>query len=231
MSNGDFDALLQSFLLTLELALVSVVILLCIALPLSYWLATIQSRIKPLIEALIALPLVLPPTVIGFYLLVAFSPDTWLGQSWIALTGQPLAFSFAGIVLGSVIYSFPFVVQPILISFQQHVTAIHATAGSLGISLWRRIWFILLPSTTPAIISATVLGFAHTLGEFGLILMIGGNIPGETQVLSIALYQSVETMQYQQAHWLAGILLVTSFILLAAMYAYQRRRPLSWVRV
>ena len=189
----------QPLWLTLQLALLSVVILLLIALPLCYWLSQYHGRAKPIIEATIALPLVLPPTVMGFYLLIAFAPDTLLGQSWIAISGQPLAFSFAGIVLGSVIYSFPFVVQPILLSFQQHIRPIN-----------------------PALISAITLGFAHTLGEFGLILMIGGNIPGHTQVLSIALYQSVETMQYTQAHWLAAILLGFSFIILVIMYTYNR---------
>ncbi len=222
MTDSLFFTLWQPLWLTLQLALLSVVILLLIALPLCYWLSQYHGRAKPIIEATIALPLVLPPTVMGFYLLIAFAPDTLLGQSWIAISGQPLAFSFAGIVLGSVIYSFPFVVQPILLSFQQHIRPIDQTAATLGITWWRRIVFILLPAVKPALISAITLGFAHTLGEFGLILMIGGNIPGHTQVLSIALYQSVETMQYTQAHWLAAILLGFSFIILVIMYTYNR---------
>ena len=222
MIDSLFFTLWQPLWLTLQLATLSVAVLLLIALPLCYWLSQYNGRVKPVIEAAIALPLVLPPTVIGFYLLIAFAPDTVLGQSWIALSGQPLAFSFAGIVLGSVIYSFPFVVQPILLSFQQHIQPINQTAATLGIVWWRRIVFILLPAIKPALISAVTLGFAHTLGEFGLILMIGGNIPGHTQVLSIALYQSVETMQYAQAHWLAAILLGFSFVILVIMYTYNR---------
>lgn len=222
MIDSLFFTLWQPLWLTLQLATLSVVVLLLIALPLCYWLSQYNGRVKPVIEAAIALPLVLPPTVIGFYLLIAFAPDTVLGQSWIVLSGQPLAFSFAGIVLGSVIYSFPFVVQPILLGFQQHIQPINQTASTLGIVWWRRIIFILLPAIKPALISAVTLGFAHTLGEFGLILMIGGNIPGHTQVLSIALYQSVETMQYAQAHWLAAILLGFSFVILVIMYMYNR---------
>lgn len=217
------DQVWMALLLTFQLGLVSVLSLVIIALPLCFWLAQYQGKFKPLLEALIALPLVLPPTVLGFYLLITFSPDTFLGQAWISLTGEQLAFSFTGILLGSVIYSLPFVVQPILLSFQQHLLGVLNTAKTLGIPRWRAVLFILLPTCKPAVITAMTLGFAHTLGEFGLILMIGGNIPGKTQVLSIALYQSVETMHYQQAHLIAGMLLTCALALLVVMYTYNRK--------
>lgn len=209
--------------LTVKLGLFTVLILLLIAIPFSWWLSRYQGKAKPLIEATVALPLVLPPTVLGFYLLLAFSPDTWFGAWYQSLTGQQLAFSFEGILLASLIYSLPFVVQPILTSFNQLGAKYDSAAASLGIPAYKRFLFLLLPMIKPALISAATLGFAHTLGEFGLVLMIGGNIPGETQVLSIALYNQVETMNYQQAHRLAGVLLLFSFVSLTLLYKFNRK--------
>ena len=209
--------------LTLKLGLYTVVILLLIAIPFSWWLSRYQGKFKPVIEAFITLPLVLPPTVLGFYLLLAFSPDTWFGAWYQSITGQQLAFSFEGILFASLIYSLPFVVQPILTSFNQLGNKYDSVAASLGIPKYKRFVYLILPMIKPALISAATLGFAHTLGEFGLVLMIGGNIPGETQVLSIALYNHVETMEYQQAHRLAGLLLLFSLISLTLLYKFNRK--------
>ena len=150
--------------------------------------------------------------MLGFYLLIAFAPETWLGRGWFWLTGQQLAFSFSGILLASLIYSLPFVVQPLLANFTQLGTKYDQVAAGLGLSPFKRLLLVSLPLAKPAIISAATLGFAHTLGEFGLVLMIGGNIPGQTQVLSIALYNHVEAMEYQQAHVLAMTLILLSFV-------------------
>lgn len=209
--------------LTVQLGLLTVLILLLIAIPLSWWLSRYQGKAKPFIEATIALPLVLPPTVLGFYLLLAFSPDTWFGAWYQSLTGQQLAFSFEGILLASLIYSLPFVVQPILTAFNQLGVKYDNVAATLGVPAYKRFTFLILPMIKPALISAATLGFAHTLGEFGLVLMIGGNIPGETQVLSIALYNQVETMNYQQAHRLASVLLLFSFVSLTMLYKFNRK--------
>lgn len=211
------------FWLTIKLALFTVIILLLIAIPFAWWLSRYQGRLKPLIEATITLPLVLPPTVLGFYLLIAFSPDTWFGHSYFQLTGKQLAFSFEGVLLASLIYSLPFVVQPILASFNQQGTNYDRVAASLGIPKFKRFFFLLIPMIKPAIISAATLGFAHTLGEFGLVLMIGGNIPDETLVLSIALYNEVETLNYAQAHRLSGVLLIFSFVSLSLLYKFNRK--------
>lgn len=211
------------FWLTIKLALFTVIILLLIAIPFAWWLSRYQGRLKPLIEATITLPLVLPPTVLGFYLLIAFSPDTWFGHSYFQLTGKQLTFSFEGVLLASLIYSLPFVVQPILASFNQQGTNYDRVAASLGIPKFKRFFFLLIPMIKPAIISAATLGFAHTLGEFGLVLMIGGNIPDETLVLSIALYNEVETLNYAQAHRLSGVLLIFSFVSLSLLYKFNRK--------
>lgn len=210
--------------LTVKLGALTVLILLLIAIPLSWWLSQYQGRAKPFIEALITLPLVLPPTVLGFYLLLAFSPSSWFGNLYQQTFDQQLAFSFEGILLASIIYSLPFVVQPILTSFSQLGVKYDQVAASLGMPAIKRFFYLILPLIKPAIISAATLGFAHTLGEFGLVLMIGGNIPGETQVLSIALYNHVETMNYEQAHTLAAILLLFSFVSLTLLYKFNRKQ-------
>ena len=202
---------ITALLLTIKLAAVSTVILLVIGLPLAWWLARTNRRIKSVIEVIIALPLILPPTVIGFYLLLAFAPDKILAQTWLRVFDSSLAFSFSGLVIGSVIYSLPFVVQPMQSSYERIPELALKTAASLGAGFWDRCFSVLLPMTRRATLAAATLAFAHTMGEFGIVLMIGGNIPAETQVVSIALFDHVESMAYEQAHSLALTLLAFSF--------------------
>lgn len=220
---------LSSILITLKLALTTSFILMLICLPLAWWLARDSNNrltliIKPFIEALVALPLVLPPTVLGFYLLIAFSPDSWLGASWIQLTGSTLAFSFSGLVLGSLIYSLPFVVQPLQATFASIPQSTLEVARSLGASNFNTIKTIILPLSKTGLISAFSLGFAHTIGEFGVVLMIGGNIAEQTRVVSIAIYDHVETLQFAEAHQLSLILIVFSLALLTFLYRSKRNR-------
>jgi molybdate transport system permease protein len=213
---------LTAIVLTLQLAAVSTIILLIIGTPLAWWLANTHLRGKPIIEAIVALPLVLPPTVLGFYLLILFTPNSAFGQLWQNVTGAPLAFSFSALVIGSVLYSLPFVVQPIQASFESLPKQLLEAATTMGASATDQFISIVLPLTRRSFISAASLGFAHTLGEFGVVLMIGGNIPGETQVLSIALYDKVENLQYAQAHWLAAGLIIFSVLLLTLIYSLNR---------
>lgn len=219
---------LQALVLTLKLAVVSTAVLLCIALPLAWWLARGSGRLKPAAITVLTMPLILPPTVLGFYLLLLFSPDSTLARSWQAAFGQPLAFSFSGLVIGSVIYSLPFMVQPIYIRFETVPTQLLNVASSLGASPFQRFLHIVLPMSKNAIMTGCCLAFAHTLGEFGVVLIIGGNIPGETRVLSIALYEHIETLQYQQAHMLAGALFVMAFSLMLLAYYFQRPWRKKW---
>jgi len=214
---------LTALALTLELALTSTIVLLLLSTPLAWWLARTQARFKPVIDALVALPLVLPPTVLGFYLLIALGPDGPIGQLTHALGLQPLAFTFSGLVIGSVIYSLPFVVQPLQDAFSRMGNRPIEVAATLGADSFDRWRSVALPLARPGYLTATVLGFAHTLGEFGVVLMIGGNIPGSTQVLSIAIYNHVESLDYVNAHLLAGLLLVLSFAMLLALYTLNRR--------
>jgi molybdate transport system permease protein len=216
--NNDWAAIS----LTLKLAFLTVIVLLIIGLPLAWWLAKYKGVLKPFIEALIALPLVLPPTVLGFYLLTAFSPQSWLGQLWISLIGEQFVFSFTGILVGSIVYSLPFVVQPMVAAFTQIAGHAQLSASTLGIGRIKTFVFIVLPMTKASLLSAATLGFAHTLGEFGLILMIGGNIPSETQVVSIALFNHVESLQYQSAHALSLTLLLVSMVSLTLLYKFNR---------
>ncbi|MGB3727157.1 MAG: molybdate ABC transporter permease subunit [Glaciecola sp.] len=219
---------LPALWLTLKLAFLTVVILLIIGMPTAWYLAQYKGSLKPFFEALIALPLVLPPTVLGFYLLSAFSPQSFLGSLWISVIGEQFVFSFAGILFGSVVYSLPFVVQPLLVGFSQVGASLRMTASTLGLSKAVSFFYVILPAIFPHLITAITLGFAHTLGEFGLILMIGGNIPGETQVVSIALFNHVETLQYTNAHSLSVILLVCSMLSLTLLYRFNRHaRPLG----
>ncbi len=208
------DPLVTAVLLTLKLALITTVLLLLVGIPLSWWLSRLTSGWKPLIEAVVALPLVLPPTVLGFYLLLAFAPHSGLGQLWQQLTGNRLAFSFSALVIGSVIYSLPFVVQPLQRAFERIPVNLLEAATIMGASPADRFLSVVLPLSRSSIVTAACMGFAHTIGEFGVVLMIGGNIPGETRVISIALYDLVESQQYVQAHWLAGGLLIMSLLLL-----------------
>ena len=212
--------------LTAALAGTTTLILLLLGTPLAWWLATRRSNASALVESLVALPLVLPPTVLGFYLLLALAPDSPLGQLWQQLTGTRLAFSFSALVIGSVIYSLPFVVQPLQSAFQSLPGGILQAAATLGASPWDQFRSVVLPMTRRSFVAAASLGFAHTVGEFGVILMIGGNIPGETQVLSIALYDRVETLQFDEAHRLAIGLVVFSLGLLFLIY--RNNGPAAW---
>ncbi len=208
---------------TFKLALITTAVLLIIGTPLAWWLARSQWRWKFLLEAVIALPLVLPPTVLGFYLLIAFSPAGMIGSAMKAVGGPPLAFTFSGLVIGSVIYSLPFVVQPLQDAFRSVGRRPLEVAATLGASPIDRFFTVALPLARPGFITASVLGFAHTIGEFGVVLMIGGNIPGETRVASIAIYDHVESLQYTNAHWLSAGLLLFAMILLIVVYAVNGR--------
>ena len=209
--------------ITLQLAGITTIILLIIGTPLAWWLARSQFRLKVVIEAVVALPLVLPPTVLGFYLLISLGPQGPIGGLMQAMGGQALAFTFTGLVIGSVFYSLPFVVQPLQAAFSAIGRRPLEVAATLRASPLDRFFTIAVPLARPGYLTAAVLGFAHTVGEFGVVLMIGGNIPGETQVLSIAIYDHVEALEYGQAHWLAGGLLLLSFLMLVLVYTVNRR--------
>ncbi len=214
---------LQALWLSLKLASLTTLILLLLGTPLAWWLARSRWRYRFVLEALVALPLVLPPTVLGFYLLVALGPEGPVGQLMQSLGGGPLAFTFAGLVVGSVLYSLPFVVQPLQNAFQSIGQRPMEVAATLGASPMDRFFSVALPLARPGFLTAAVLGFAHTLGEFGVVLMIGGNIPGRTQVISIAIYDHVEALEYGSAHGIAAGLLLFSFVLLLAVYGLNRR--------
>ena len=212
-------------LISLQLAAITTFILFVLGLPLAWWLANTRSPIKPAIEAVTALPLVLPPTVIGFYLLILMNPGTPVGQFWVTLTGEALTFSFSGLVVASVIYSLPFMVQPLQAAFERVGTPLLEAGASLRAGPWDRFRHIVLPLSSRGFIAAGVLTFAHTIGEFGVVLMVGGNIPGRTRVVSIALYDHVETLDYASAHILAAGLVVFSFLVLALVFLLNRRFP------
>ena len=214
MNGTDIAALV----LTLKLASVTTLLLIIIFTPLAWWLARTTRPIKALIEPLVALPIVLPPTVLGFYLLIAFSPNNIVGQLWFSLTGEPLAFTFSALVIGSVIYSLPFYVQPLQVAFQNIPQDLLNSAATLGASPLDRFFSVVVPVARRGFIVAITLAFAHTIGEFGIVLMIGGNIPDETRVLSIALFDHVEALDYTNAHILAAGLLLFSFLLLFVVY-------------
>ena len=213
--------------LTLRLAAVTTLLLLLIGTPLAWWLARTSCRAKSTIEAVVALPLVLPPTVLGFYLLVALGPHGPLGGLWHSMGGQPIVFTFSGLVLGSVIYSLPFVVQPLQNAFESISEGLLEAAATLRASALDRFFTLAVPLARRGFLTAITLGFAHTLGEFGVVLMIGGNIPGKTKVVSIAIFDHVEALEYREAHLLAGILLVFTFMVLLAVYTVNRRFKLS----
>ena len=215
--------LLEIIITTLQLAAVSTLILMLVAAPLAWWLARRHSTAQAILETLITLPLVLPPTVIGFYLLIAFAPQQPLAKTWFAISGQSLAFSFSGLVIGSVIYSLPFVVQPMKAAFEKITQDTLDAAAVLGAKPIDQFLHVVLPSSKNALLAAAIIGFAHTLGEFGIVLMIGGNIAGETQVLSIALFEAVESSDYQTAHQIAAGLVLFSLLLLAGLFKTNRR--------
>ena len=214
--------ILQAAWVTAALALVATAILLLLAPPLAWWLARTGSRWRPVVEALTALPLVLPPTVLGFYLLLAMAPTGPLGYLAQALWGAPLAFTFGGLVIGSILYSLPFVTGPLASAFRTTDGGLLEAAASLGAPPTARFLRLALPLHRRALVAAGVLGFAHTVGEFGIVLMIGGNIPGATRVLSIALFDRVEALDYVGAHWIAGGLLAFSLAVLTATYRWLR---------
>ena len=213
--------------LSIALAAVTVVVLLIIGTPIAWWLAFTRSRLRVVVEVITALPLVLPPTVLGFYLLLLMSPNSLPGKWWLTLTGSSLAFSFSGLVVASVIYSLPFVVQPLLQAFQSIGRAPLEAAATLGAGPFDRFCSIASPLARRGYITAAVLGFAHTLGEFGVVLMVGGNIPGRTKVISIQIYESLETLDYTTAHILSAGLLVFSFLVLLAVFTMNRRFPVG----
>ncbi len=215
----------QPVLITLKLALVTVVILLITGTPVAWWLARTRSRARVWVEALVALPLVLPPTVLGFYLLIALGTHGFIGAPFNALTGSSLAFSFGGLVIASTLYSLPFVVQPLQNAFEAVGRGPLEAAYTLRAGPWDAFWTVVSPLALRGYLTAVVLGFAHTLGEFGVVLMVGGNIPGETRVVSIAIYDHVEALEYSQAHWLSAGLLMFSFLVLVVVYAVNRRLP------
>ncbi len=212
--------------LTLQLAGVTVVALLLVGTPVAWWLACTRSRFRTLVEAIVALPLVLPPTVLGFYLLVALGPHGLIGGPWKNLTGSALSFTFTGLVIASTLYSLPFVVQPLHGAFEAVGRKPLEAAWSLGASRLDAFFTVASPMAVRGYLSAVVLGFAHTLGEFGVVLMVGGNIPGVTKVLSIAIYDHVEVLEYTQAHVLSAVLLIFSFLILAIVYTVNRRLPI-----
>jgi len=212
--------------LSLQLATVTVLVLLVIATPLAWWLAFTRSKTSVVVEALVSLPLVLPPTVLGFYLLILLGPAGALGRFWVELTDDTLTFSFVGLVIASVLYSFPFAVQPLQTAFASVGRAPLEAAATLGASPFDAFLRVASPLAIRGYVSAIVLSFAHTLGEFGVVLMVGGNIPGRTKVVSIAVYEHVETIEYAQAHILSAGLLVFSFLVLISVYVLNRRLPL-----
>jgi molybdate transport system permease protein len=218
---NEYD--LAALLVTIKLASITTVILILVGTPIAWWLSQTRFKFKAVIEAIIALPLILPPTVLGFYLLMTLGTNGPLGNLLESLGGNSIAFTFTGLVVGSVIYSLPFVVQPLQNSFSSVGKQAMEVAATLGASKLDRFFTVAVPLARSGFITATVLGFAHTVGEFGVVLMIGGNIPGETGVLSIAIYDHVEAMEYGQAHLLAGGLLVLSFAMLLIVYVFNRR--------
>jgi molybdate transport system permease protein len=219
----------QALALTLRLAVVTTGLLLAIAVPLAYWIAFTGSRLRALVEAVSTLPLLLPPTVLGFYLLVLLGPRTAVGRAWIQLTGHPLAFSFSGLVVGSVIYSLPFAVQPLVAGFSGVDIALLEQARLLGASRLRLLLGVLLPLAARSVLTAAVLSFTHTVGEFGVVLMIGGDIPGATRTLSISIYDQVQDFAYPQANRTALVLVVMSIAALVLLYS-RRRTGLSEAR-
>jgi len=209
--------------LTLQLAGITTILLLLIATPIAWWLANTKSRLRPMVEALTALPLVLPPTVLGFYLLILMSPNSALGGAWVSLTGEALTFSFTGLVIASLFYSLPFAVQPLQGAFLSIGRGMMEAAATLGATRWDAFRSVALPLSRRGVLTAAVLSFAHTVGEFGVVLMVGGNIPERTRVISIEIYSAVETLDYATAHVLSGGLLVFSFFVLTVVYVMNQR--------
>ncbi|AWT10972.1 molybdate ABC transporter permease subunit [Stutzerimonas frequens] len=215
---------LAAIWLTVKLASVTTLLLLLLGTPLAWWLARTRSRLRGPIGAVVALPLVLPPTVLGFYLLVALGPNGPIGQLTQSLGLGLLPFTFAGLVVGSVLYSMPFVVQPLQNAFEAIGERPLEAAATLRAGPWDTFFSVVLPLARPGFVTASILGFAHTVGEFGVVLMIGGNIPEKTRVVSVQIYDHVEAMEYSQAHWLAGGMLLFSFLVLLMLYGSRFRQ-------
>ena len=219
---------LQAFWLTIRLATVVAAILLLLGLPIAWAIATSRWRWKFLVEAVVALPLVLPPTVLGFYVLVALGRHSPFGSWWESLTGHTLAFTFEGLVIGSILYSLPFAVQPFAASFAAVDPKLLAAASVLGASRWRTFFRIVLPLSLPGVVTGVALSFAHTMGEFGVVLMVGGNIPGVTRTVSIDIYDQVQALNYTGANQAALVLLAICFGVLSLVYALNRRMWATW---
>ena len=209
--------------LSVQLAAITMLVLLIVSTPLGWWLARSGSRAKPLVQAVVALPIVLPPTVMGFYLLIVLGPNGTIGQWWVQLTGSALTFTFSGLVIASCLYSLPFAVQPLVTAFEAVDRRDLEAAQTLGATQRDAFFSVALPQSLRGYFGAAVLSFAHTLGEFGVVLMVGGNIPGETRVISIAIYDQVESLNYAAAHRLSVVLLVFAFAILLSMFLLNRR--------
>ena len=218
----------QTFRLTLFLAFTVSLILLALGLPVAYWIAFSRWRWRFLVEAFVALPIVLPPTVLGFYVLVALGPRSPLGRWWISLTGHTLAFTFTGLVVGSILYSLPFAVQPFTAAIAAVDPRLVEASHALGVSRLATFFRVTVPLSWNGLLAGAVLAFAHTVGEFGVVLMVGGNLAGRTRTLSIALFDHVEALEYDAANRTAALLLALSFAVLVAVYALQRRPALRW---
>jgi molybdate transport system permease protein len=218
----------QALVLSLRLAATVSLVLLLIALPLAYWLAYTRWRWKFLLESIVALPLVLPPTVLGFYALIALGPRGFLGQVSQKLFGHSLAFTFTGLVVASLLYSLPFAVQPLIASFESLDRRLLDAAAVLGANRTRTFFTVIVPLSLPGLLTAVVLSFAHTLGEFGVVLMVGGNLPGVTRTVSIDIYDRVQALDYASAHQMALLLLLISFVVLSIVYGVNRRVWSPW---
>jgi molybdate transport system permease protein len=213
----------QAFWLTLQLAVIVSAALFVIGLPTAYWIAFSRSRWKFFVEAIVSLPIVLPPTVLGFYVLVALGPRSPVGRWWMALTGHALAFTFSGLVIGSILYSLPFAVQPFAASFAAVERKLILASATLGASSMRTFFGVIVPLSAPGLITGGALSFAHTMGEFGVVLMVGGNIPGATRTVSIDIYDRVQASDYAGANATALLLLAICFVLLVIVYAINRK--------
>jgi molybdate transport system permease protein len=219
---------IEAILVSLRLAITVAAVLLAVSLPLAYWLAFTTWRAKFLLESIVALPLVLPPTVLGFYALMVMGPRGVLGEFWSAMFGHPLAFTFNGLVIASLLYSLPFAVQPLVTSFESLDRRLLDASAILGASRLRSFLRIILPLAWPGVITALVLSFAHTLGEFGVVLMVGGNLPGITRTISIDIYDRAQALDYSGAHQTALLLLLLSFVVLSVVYGINRRVWSPW---
>jgi molybdate transport system permease protein len=218
----------QAFWLTIRLAALVAAVLSVIGMPIAYWIAYSRWRWKFLVEAVVALPIILPPTVLGFYVLVTLGPRSPLGRSWQFLTGHTLAFTFEGLVIGSILYSLPFAVQPFAASFSLVDSKLMAASATLGASRWRTFFRVILPLSVPGVVTGVALSLAHTMGEFGVVLMVGGNIPGVTRTVSIDIYDRVQALDYVTANSTALVLLAISFTVLAFVYGLNRKVWALW---